>query len=163
MQYFSFIALALATTLVNAASLPLEKRQTQPVTLTFAGGPASYQRTFVANGQTISISDPLGISKVTAAPGVDVGFRCAFYGSSGQRLFTRANADGSVDIGPPQPITAVSCIPDLSQCLPAFSSCEFTLPSGGIILGRCCSDSFCAATKCRPFPTTPAAPSPTSR
>jgi hypothetical protein len=100
---------------------------------------------------------------------------CNFY-TTGQRAVVGSRLGATVQIGPPQPITAVACQPTPNPpgtCLPVFGKKELDLYKGkrkkyqGLIVriascewcgggnGGCyllgCCDGFCAATKCRPF------------
>jgi len=94
------------------------------VTMTFTGGPASYTSTFLANGLYNSLSfpdDQLSVSQISATGITDIAQNCTFW--DGATIITNAefvaNADGSLTMGPPGPITGVSC-GNPGQCAPLY-------------------------------------------
>lgn len=150
-----------------ALAHPLEARDVQTVHLTFHGGPASYQLALPANGQKVntSTSSPAQSSlckRTTAdhlptppdnniavniidAPDYNAISQCTFYTNGQKALVSGITPDGlqQVIVGPPQPITAVSCE---GMCVPTYGDCY----ANGQFVGPCCN-GFCAANKCRPW------------
>lgn len=108
-------------------SKPRGSNAPQTVHLTFNGGPASYELTFPADGTFYPTSTPphfplLSVAHLTTLDnGLSVSiidapdFRalqdCIFQTPGEQTLVGGMSADGvqEVIVGPPQPVTAVSC------------------------------------------------------
>ncbi|KAF7885135.1 hypothetical protein EAF00_010953 [Botryotinia globosa] len=112
------------------------------VDITFIGGPASYSLTIPADGQFHATNNPLSISLIRSS-NFDVYNLCTFYHDNAVAL---VNNGGIISVGPPTPITGVSCQVTDERCIPNYSDCY----RNGQFLGSCC-DGFCAANKCRPF------------
>ena len=152
--------------LVVATPAPLQERDVQTVHLTFHGGPASYSMAFPADGKVYQTSMFLfflffSFSKINSvltrldnniavniidAPDYNAISQCTFYTPGEKALVggidTKTGA-GQVIIGPPQPVTGVSCV---GMCVPTYSDCY----RDGQYVGPCCN-GFCAANKCRPW------------
>ncbi|KAH7369292.1 hypothetical protein B0T11DRAFT_327384 [Plectosphaerella cucumerina] len=140
----STILLALGLTATTLAH-PLESRDNvQTVHLTFHGGPASYQLAIPANGQKFSTNNAISVN-IIDAPDYNAIAQCTFYTDGQKALVSGITPSGlqQVIVGPPQPITAVSCE---GMCVPTYGDCY----SGGQFVGPCCN-GFCAANKCRPW------------
>ncbi|KAM3069000.1 hypothetical protein ACMFMG_004175 [Clarireedia jacksonii] len=137
---FSIPALALAT-LTGALAAPTDFFG---VDITFAGGPASYELTIPADGQVHPTGNDLSVSLIRSS-NFDVYHLCTFYHDSDVTL---VNNGGIVSVGPPTPITGVSCPITEGNCIPTYGDCYS--PFTGQFLGTCC-DGYCAANKCRPF------------
>ncbi|KAE9372595.1 hypothetical protein N431DRAFT_558398 [Stipitochalara longipes BDJ] len=123
----------------------------EQLTFTFAGGPATYTLTFLADGNTYPTNNDLSINLI--APGTFPAFyECNFYTNTASTLvLTGTSAAGSdIAVGPPQPVTGVACMPTGANgaCLPVYATCEWS-GTQGTFQGTCCS-GYCAATKCRP-------------
>ncbi|KAJ5041619.1 uncharacterized protein L3040_005197 [Drepanopeziza brunnea f. sp. 'multigermtubi'] len=129
----------------------------KPLTLTFHGGPATYDLALRADGNTYSVSNPLAVSEITVTPAdFDIYYNCNFYfkDDGGKQVAVTRDADGNgVHVGPPRAVTGVSCQPtgDQGICLPVYATCQWCggmNGQGGCRLLNCCS-GYCAATKCR--------------
>ncbi|CAG8957472.1 hypothetical protein HYFRA_00011453 [Hymenoscyphus fraxineus] len=161
MEYTLFLASALATlatampTTPNiAASDPFTGYR--PLTLTFHGGPSTYTLNMAADGSTYYTNNKLNVNTIEVAEDFNLWGLCNFYTTGPIRITTPPAGSGkTVQLGPPQPITAVACKPTANPpgyCLPVYASCEWCGGGlGGCSLSACCT-GFCAATKCRPFP-----------
>ncbi|KAG4035778.1 hypothetical protein MFRU_001g05460 [Monilinia fructicola] len=114
------------------------------VDITFIGGPASYNLTVPADGQTHPTNNALSVSLIRSS-NFDVYHLCTFYHDNPATL---VNNGGIISVGPPTPITGVSCPITDQRCIPNYSDCYSS--TTGQFLGPCC-DGFCAANKCRPF------------
>ncbi|RDW75839.1 hypothetical protein BP5796_06660 [Coleophoma crateriformis] len=121
---------------------------TEQVTLTFHGAAdALYVMTIPASAESFTTDNPLSVSLIDADR-FDAYSRCTFFTSGNAALVGGVNHQGSIAVGPPQPIYSVSCQPDPPiQCLPDYASCDV----GTSI--ACCG--ICAATKCRPTGNSP--------
>ncbi|KAK3688934.1 hypothetical protein B0T22DRAFT_426984 [Podospora appendiculata] len=138
--------LALALELVAAA--PIEEDCVTPpqtVHLTFHGGPAQYSMAFPADGAVYPTNNGIAIS-IIDAPDYNAQWQCNFVTAGQKALALSITADGvqHLSVGPPQPITGVSCY---GMCIPIYGDCYDT---HGQYVGPCCN-GFCAADKCRPW------------
>jgi len=75
------------------------------------------------------IDNPLSVSTI-ATSGIDAYSSCRFYTSSTSTLVGGVNRGGSIGVGPPQSVYAVSCKPTPGagssvQCLPVY--CKLTI------------------------------------
>jgi len=148
----------LAAGLVSAS--PLSERDVQTVHLTFHGGPASYTMAFPADGKVYQTSKSLASTwtvsnanhpdnniavNIIDAPDYNAISQCTFYTPGEKALVGGIDGTGvgQVIIGPPQPVTAVSC---QGICIPTYGDCY----RNGLYVGPCCN-GFCAANKCRPW------------
>ncbi|WYZ42477.1 hypothetical protein EsH8_VI_000176 [Colletotrichum jinshuiense] len=125
---------------------PLEERdEVQTVHLTFHGGPASYDLAIPANGQVYPTNNAISVN-IIDAPDYNAISQCKFYTNGEKALVSGITPQGvqQVIIGPPQPVTGVSC---LGICVPTYGQCYGT---DGQYIGPCCN-GFCAATRCRPW------------
>ncbi|KAK0649855.1 hypothetical protein B0T16DRAFT_410792 [Cercophora newfieldiana] len=141
MMLLSATALALGL----AAASPIEERNTpQTVHLTFHGGPASYSMAFPADGKVYPTNNNIAVN-IIDAPDYNAIPQCTFYTPGEKALVGGITSDGvnQVIIGPPQPVTGVSC---LGICIPVYGDCY----RNGQYVGPCCN-GFCAANKCRPW------------
>ncbi|ESZ92777.1 hypothetical protein SBOR_6834 [Sclerotinia borealis F-4128] len=86
------------------------------VDITFIGGPASYNLTIPADGQTHAINNPLTISLIRSS-NFDVFHLCTFYHDNVAAL---VNNGGVVSMGPPTPVTGVSCQVTDQRCIPNY-------------------------------------------
>ncbi|KAL0938473.1 uncharacterized protein CTRU02_205083 [Colletotrichum truncatum] len=141
-----------ATLLANLAlalpslSQPLEERDVfQTVHLTFRGGPASYQLNIPADGQIYPTNNDLSIN-IIDAPDYNAIYQCTFHTNGEKALVSGITPQGiqQVIIGPPQPVTGVSCF---GFCVGTYENCY---GSDGQYIGPCCN-GYCAANKCRPW------------
>lgn len=80
------------------------------------------------------------------APDYNAISQCTFYTGGEKALVSGITPQGvqQVIIGPPQPVTGVSCF---GFCVPTYGACYDT---NGQSVGPCCN-GFCAATRCRPW------------
>ncbi|OLN96244.1 hypothetical protein CCHL11_04459 [Colletotrichum chlorophyti] len=143
-----FTALLLATLSLALPSLshPLEERDgVQTVHLTFHGGPASYELAIPADGQVYQTDNDISVN-IIDAPDYNAISQCTFYTNGEKALVSGITPQGvqQVIIGPPQPVTGVSCF---GICVPTYGACYGT---DGQWIGPCCN-GFCAATRCRPW------------
>lgn len=79
------------------------------------------------------------------APDYNALYQCTFY-TAGEKALVggiTSTGVGQVIIGPPQPVTGVSCF---GICIPTYGDCY----RNGQYVGPCCN-GFCAANKCRPW------------
>ncbi|KAF4625311.1 hypothetical protein G7Y89_g12855 [Cudoniella acicularis] len=122
-----------------------------PLTFTFYGGPASYELSFAADGNTYNTNNDLSINLIDGG-GFNAWSSCIFY-TTGQQTLVGSQAGEYVTVGPPQPIVSVACQPTPAPpntCLPVYAQCEWCGGGfGGCQVLDCCS-GYCAATKCRP-------------
>ncbi|KAK0610162.1 hypothetical protein B0T17DRAFT_546031 [Bombardia bombarda] len=135
------LALGLIT---GSTAAPLEERDVQTVHLTFHGGPAEYSLAFPADGNVYATNSSIAIS-IIDAPDFLALTQCTFITSGEKTLASTITAQGLTQIlvGPPQPITGVSCV---GSCIYTYGDCY----RNGQFLGQCCN-GFCAANKCRPW------------
>lgn len=145
--------------------------QFQTVRLTLRGGPASYDIEFPADGKTYMTSEisdrtptiplrPSRVSNITnthvspdnsisvnivESPAYDAMALCAFSTPGEKALVRGTSPEGvaQVIVGPPQPVTAISCY---GTCIPTYGDCFVQ----GQYVGACCN-GFCAGNKCRPW------------
>ncbi|KAK5657556.1 hypothetical protein OQA88_3129 [Cercophora sp. LCS_1] len=138
--------LALAMALGLAAASPIEERDTpQTVHLTFHGGPASYSMAFPADGKVYPTNNNIAVN-IIDAPDYNAQYQCTFYTPGEKALVGGIDPTTGVSqviIGPPQPVTGVSCS---GMCVPTYSDCY----RNGQYVGPCCN-GFCAGNKCRPW------------
>jgi hypothetical protein len=153
MQFSFLILLMLAS--MSFAVPTLEARQGnpftgyQPLTSIFYGGPASYSLDLYADGNTYDTSTPPFCSSKFSSFSWKLGFKadantdndldinlitvnnfdaydsCSFY-TTGQQEVVGTNLDGTIELGPPQPILSVSCKPTPVPpgiCLPDYGMC----------------------------------------
>ncbi|KAK3348964.1 hypothetical protein B0T25DRAFT_632584 [Lasiosphaeria hispida] len=135
----------LALTLGLAAASPIEERDTpQTVHLTFHGGPAQYSLAFPADGKVYPTNNDMAVN-VIDAPDYNAQYQCTFYTAGEKTLAGGITPEGvsQIYVGPPQPITGVSCA---GMCIYTYGDCY----RNGQYLGPCCS-GYCAANKCRPW------------
>ncbi|KAK6084337.1 hypothetical protein SCUP234_01861 [Seiridium cupressi] len=109
---FPLMALGLIATSI---AQPLEARdQFQTVHLTFHGGPASYSMAILANGSKPDmphlLDNNISVS-IIDAPDYNAISQCTFYTTDEKTLVSAITDKGlqQVIVGPPEPITAVSC------------------------------------------------------
>ncbi|CAD6443458.1 3de85bb1-28ca-40a6-a6d2-c913737ebea1 [Sclerotinia trifoliorum] len=140
MQFSTLLTLGLAA-ISGVAAAPTDSFN---IDITFIGGPASYNLTVPATGYTQLTSNALSVSLIRSS-NFDVFHLCTFSFASPATL---VNNGGIISVGPPTPITAVSCPPTDQRCIPNYNDCYSS--TTGQFLGSCC-DGFCAANKCRPF------------
>ncbi|KAF7560040.1 hypothetical protein G7046_g4105 [Stylonectria norvegica] len=90
----------------------------QTVHLTFHGGPASYSLEFPANGETFATNSDISVN-IVDAPDYNAFQQCTFYTAGDKTLVQSIGENGlqQVVVGPPQPITGVSCI---GMCVPTY-------------------------------------------
>ncbi|KAK4183831.1 hypothetical protein QBC35DRAFT_507203 [Podospora australis] len=144
MKFFSTV-LTLALSLTAASASPVQERDVQTVHLTFYGGPASYSLSFPADGTIVPTNNNINIDKIES-PDYDPYRLCTFHTAGQKSLASGINSQtgaAQVFVGPPQPITGVSCI---GFCLTTYQDCY----RNGQYVGPCCN-GFCAANKCRPY------------
>ncbi|KAK1998047.1 hypothetical protein LX36DRAFT_700559 [Colletotrichum falcatum] len=130
----------------SVLSQPLEERDAfQTVHLTFHGGPVSYELVIPADGQVHATNSDISVN-IIDAPDYNAISQCTFYTDSEKALVNGITPQGlqQVIVGPPQPITGVSCF---GICVPTYGECYNTQ---GQYVGPCCN-GFCAATRCRPW------------
>ena len=130
-----------------ASASPIEERADPPQTvhLTFHGGPASYSMAFPADGVVRQTNNGIAVN-IIDAPDYNALAQCTFYTAGEKALVGGVDTTtgaGQVIIGPPQPVTAVSC---QGFCVPTYSDCY----RNGQYVGPCCN-GFCAGNKCRPW------------
>lgn len=79
------------------------------------------------------------------APDYSAYYNCQFQTEGEVTLASSISPEGvnQILVGPPQPITAVSC---QGYCVPTYADCF----RDNMYVGRCCS-GYCAANKCRPW------------
>ncbi|KXH62827.1 hypothetical protein CNYM01_03688 [Colletotrichum nymphaeae SA-01] len=132
--------------ILPSLSHPLEDRDApQTVHLTFHGGPASYEMTIPADGQIYPTNNDISVN-IIDAPDYNALGQCTFYTNGEKALVGGITSQGlqQVIIGPPQPVTGVSC---LGICVPIYGMCY---DLNGQWVGPCCN-GFCAGTRCRPW------------
>ncbi|KAI1843786.1 hypothetical protein JX266_010045 [Neoarthrinium moseri] len=148
MKFTLFAALSLGVT-ANSNATPLDARDgVQTVHLTFHGGPASYSLTIPADGKIHQTNNGISVN-IIDAPDYNAISQCTFY-TAGQKTLVSGITDKGLQqviVGPPQPITAVSC---QGMCVGIYGDCY---DHNGQFVGPCCN-GFCAADKCRPWVTT---------
>ncbi|OBT43132.1 hypothetical protein VE00_07701 [Pseudogymnoascus sp. WSF 3629] len=141
------IALILSgTAFALPAAEQRDKRDTvQTVHLTFHGGPASYEMAFPADGTIHPTNHDFAVS-IIDAPDYLALSDCTFHTGGEQTLVGGLSATGvqQVIIGPPQPITGVSCY---GTCVGTYGQCY---DNNNQFIGPCCN-GYCAATRCRPW------------
>ncbi|KAK2027154.1 hypothetical protein LX32DRAFT_641151 [Colletotrichum zoysiae] len=138
---FTFLSIVAPT-----LSQPLEERDVfQTVHLTFHGGPASYELVIPADGQVHATNNGISVN-IIDAPDYNAISQCTFYTNGEKALASGITSQGlqQVIVGPPQPITGVSCF---GICVATYGECYNTQ---GQYVGPCCN-GFCAATRCRPW------------
>ncbi|KAL5344661.1 hypothetical protein ACLOAV_010353 [Pseudogymnoascus australis] len=99
---------------VTALALPAaeqldERDHVQTVHLTFHGGPASYDMAFPADGTVYPTNNDLAVS-IIDAPDYRALEYCTFH-TAGEQTLVGVLSEGvqQVIIGPPQPVSGVSC------------------------------------------------------
>ncbi|KAK1760055.1 hypothetical protein QBC47DRAFT_366306 [Echria macrotheca] len=137
-----YAALALALGLASAT--PIQERDVQTVHLTFHGGPASYSLAIPADGKVYPTNNGISVN-IIDAPDYNALSQCTFYTPGEKALVGGIDSKGvgQIIIGPPQPVTGVSC---QGVCIPTYGDCFIN----GQYVGPCCN-GFCAANKCRPW------------
>ncbi|KAK1542353.1 hypothetical protein CPAR01_05740 [Colletotrichum paranaense] len=108
--------------ILPSLSHPLEDRDApQTVHLTFHGGPASYEMTIPADGQVYPTNNDISVN-IIDAPDYNALSQCTFYTNGEKALVGGITPQGlqQVIIGPPQPVTGVSC---LGICVPTYGMC----------------------------------------
>ncbi|KFY83943.1 hypothetical protein V498_07873 [Pseudogymnoascus sp. VKM F-4517 (FW-2822)] len=87
-----------------------ERDHVQTVRLTFHGGPASYDMAFPADGAVYPTNNDLAVSIIDAREYRAMEY-CTFHTAGEQTLVGVLSPEGvqQVIIGPPQPISGVSC------------------------------------------------------
>ncbi|KAI1370371.1 hypothetical protein F4677DRAFT_438516 [Hypoxylon crocopeplum] len=144
MKFTSTILVGLGLAASSSAH-PLEDRDVQVAHLTFHGGPASYELAVPADGTVVYTNSDIAVN-IIDAPDYAAFSQCQFNTAGEKTLGSSINTQTgmqSVIIGPPQPITSVTC---QGSCIPTYGEC-FT---NGQYNGVCCN-GFCAATRCRPW------------
>ncbi|KAI8627093.1 hypothetical protein F5Y19DRAFT_188558 [Xylariaceae sp. FL1651] len=157
------ILIPILTTLLGlVASAPVEPTTTasagaacpttaQMVHLVFHGGPASYDLTIPADGLPHPTNNGLNINLIDA-PDFNIEW-CTFTTHQPVALVWQTTPSPTMPswlisqyaVGPPQPIDSVRCS---GTCLSTYSTCY----DNGMYIGSCCN-GYCAADKCRPWPT----------
>ncbi|KAK4629484.1 hypothetical protein CLAFUW4_08003 [Fulvia fulva] len=103
-------AIILSTLFASALAAPTEKRQAG-ITIDFIGGPASYSLTIPQDGSWVPTNSDLNISKLRSS--ANILQICQFQTNPPPAQAAAAvyvpSDDGAIDVGPPQPIVAVSC------------------------------------------------------
>ncbi|KAJ8071202.1 hypothetical protein OCU04_001539 [Sclerotinia nivalis] len=113
MQFSTLLTLGLAA-ISGVAAAPTDFFD---VDITFIGGPASYNLTIPADGQTHPTNNALSVSLIRSS-NFDVFHLCTF---SYANPATLVNNGGIVSVGPPTPITGVSCPVTDQRCIPNYS------------------------------------------
>lgn len=93
-----------------------------------------------------SLLDNIIAISIIDAPDYNAFGQCTFYTNGEKTLVSQITESGlqQVVVGPPQPITGVSCS---GVCIPTYGEC---FGIDGQSKGSCCS-GFCAGTRCRPW------------
>jgi hypothetical protein len=127
-MWFTTIALfSLLCHLATASPMPLPDPPNffyKPFTLTFHGGPASYQLSMAADGNTYATNNAMAVS-IIDSPDFDAYNFCNFY-TTGQKAIVASNSNHELTVGPPQPIISVSCAAfpgGNNTCLPVYGMC----------------------------------------
>ncbi|OTB09363.1 hypothetical protein M426DRAFT_6637 [Hypoxylon sp. CI-4A] len=144
MMFTSVILLGLGLAASSSAH-PLEDRDVQVAHLTFHGGPASYELDVPADGTVVYTNNDISVS-IIDAPDYNAINQCTFNTAGEKALVSSIDTKTglqSVIVGPPQPITSVSC---QGSCVATYGECF----SGGQYVGPCCN-GFCAGDRCRPW------------
>lgn len=110
----------------------------------FSPFPCQFPRNAQQNSNP-SLPDNNIAVNIIDAPDYNAQYQCTFYTPGEKALVGGITPEGlsQVIIGPPQPVTGVSCA---GICIPTYSDCF----RNGQYLGPCCN-GFCAANKCRPW------------
>ncbi|KAJ9134348.1 hypothetical protein NKR23_g10242 [Pleurostoma richardsiae] len=141
------IPLIIAAAAEASARATLEQRDGfQQVHLIFHGGPASYELTIPADGQSHPTYNDLSVN-IIDTPDFNAYSQCKFETPDLVTLVQNLG-DGNppvqqLIVGPPQPILSVSCS---GTCIPTYGDCY----KDGQYVGACCA-GYCAANKCRPW------------
>ncbi|ETS78577.1 hypothetical protein PFICI_10639 [Pestalotiopsis fici W106-1] len=133
--------------LLGLGLLACASADVQTVHLTFHGGPAQYSLTIPADGQVYQTNNDISVS-IIDAPDYNAISQCTFYTVGDKTLVGGITSEGlqQVLVGPPQPITGVSCY---GFCVGIYGDCY---DINGQFVGPCCN-GYCAADKCRPWVT----------
>ncbi|KAK3936685.1 hypothetical protein QBC46DRAFT_295732 [Diplogelasinospora grovesii] len=144
MKYLTSILAIAGLAAAAPTSSQLEERDVQTVHLIFHGGPASYNLTLPADGKVYPTNNNIAVS-IIDAPDYNAFQQCTFYTPGPHTLASSISPEGvgQVIVGPPQPVTGVSCY---GMCVQTYGDCY----SQGQYVGPCCN-GFCAANKCRPW------------
>ncbi|KAL1847171.1 hypothetical protein Plec18167_002014 [Paecilomyces lecythidis] len=101
---FSEYSTVFAVLAAVSTAAPAEKKQfSAEITFIGAAG-ASFSQSFVADGSSIAITNPLSISHISS----DGGATCSFKGVDGSN--TVVVGAETVDVGPPQTQVSGSCL-----------------------------------------------------
>ncbi|KAF4970247.1 hypothetical protein FZEAL_10082 [Fusarium zealandicum] len=118
MKFTSFILPIVTSAGALARPNLIERDDVQTVHLTFHGGPASYEMTFPADGEPRKTNSDINVN-IIDNPDYNAFSQCTFYTDGEKTLVPSIGDDGSqhIVVGPPQPITAVSC---QGSCVPTY-------------------------------------------
>ncbi|KAH8666898.1 hypothetical protein BX600DRAFT_436271 [Xylariales sp. PMI_506] len=121
---------------------PVEPRDAWPtVDFTFHAAAVSFPFSIPADGKVYSTNSDLNIN-IIETPDYNAIQQCQFYTPGQQTLVNEISPEGlqRIIIGPPQPVTAVSC---WGSCVATYGDCY---GSNGQPIGPCCC-GFCAAAQ----------------
>ncbi|KAH8204486.1 hypothetical protein TruAng_001402 [Truncatella angustata] len=121
MKFTLQIPLCLVLTGLGVASRLEARDQVQTVHLTFHGGPAEYSMAIPADGKRYPTNNNIAVN-IIDAPDYNAISQCTFYTAGEKALASGITDKGlqQVIVGPPQPITAVSCY---GICVGVYGDC----------------------------------------
>ncbi|KAK6212545.1 hypothetical protein LQW54_005129 [Pestalotiopsis sp. IQ-011] len=142
---FTVSLLSLGLVATSGAQALEPRADVQTVHLTFHGGPAQYSLAIPADGQVYQTNNDISVSIIDDND-YNAITNCKFYTAGDKELVNSITPTGGQQIlvGPPQPITAVSCY---GFCVGIYGDCYDV---NGQFVAPCCN-GYCAADKCRPW------------
>ncbi|KAI0199757.1 hypothetical protein F4808DRAFT_471229 [Astrocystis sublimbata] len=111
MQFSTALTLGLSL-IAGTQALPSEERGIKSVHFTFHGGPASYELYVPTDGTWVATNNQISVSIIDVDTAhYDALSLCTFKTPGPQTLVGGVTSEGvkTITVGPPQPVTSVSC------------------------------------------------------